>query len=164
MYEVGGMPAQDLYHHGVKGMRWGVIRKRDSTSRSKGADTPSTPAKKSSGMNPKAKKALLIGGAAALGVIATYGAYKTGNLGKAASLGKNFLKDNRPPDAPPAGVKRKGPKKPPPSPSSSPFMSTPYSQVRMPSNMNFGPTTGGAEAADSIDELTRNLLKGIKNV
>ena len=77
----------ELYHHGVKGMKWGVIRKHDTTSGShRGSQGSSTKSDETNniskntdqkkGLSSKQKKAIKIGAAAVGTTLAIYGTYK----------------------------------------------------------------------------------------
>lgn len=81
----------ELYHHGVKGMKWGVRRyrnkdgsltaagkKRYSEEESKANDSNN----KKKGLSDRQKTAVKIGAAAAGTLLAAYGAYKVGKLAK----------------------------------------------------------------------------------
>ena len=88
----------ELYHHGIKGMRWGIRRfqKKDGSLTSAGkkrysvdADEPSntSSAKKQIVLTANQKKAIAIGSAVAVAALATYGAYKLGAFDKFKSKG-----------------------------------------------------------------------------
>lgn len=87
--------SSDLYHHGVKGMKWGIRKKYNDAvkkftnskigSRYKLKDDPEEEAREVEGnsnkttrirMSSKAKKAIKIGGIAAGVTLAAYGGYK----------------------------------------------------------------------------------------
>lgn len=92
----------ELYHHGIKGMKWGVRRfqNKDGTLTAKGKkrydDDPNNDDKtnteqknkknKRKGLTDKQKKAIIIGAAAAGTVLAAYGGYKLSQAYK----GKGF--------------------------------------------------------------------------
>lgn len=74
----------ELYHHGVKGMKWGVRKEYEPHPRKKkrdNSDTNNQPNKKK-GLTSKQKKALTIGVAAVGTVLAAYGGYKLYKTGK----------------------------------------------------------------------------------
>ena len=77
----------ELYHHGVKGMKWGVVRKHDTTSGlHRGSQESSTKSDKTNnrskntiqkeGLSSKQKNAIKIGAAAVGTTLAIYGTYK----------------------------------------------------------------------------------------
>lgn len=90
------VPKNELYHHGVKGMKWGVRHDRNRsvlTSRSKrlsGTKNESTETK-SKGLTDKQKKALKTGVAIAGTILLAYGAHKVINDPKALSAGKKVI-------------------------------------------------------------------------
>ena len=88
----------ELYHYGVKGMRWGVRRYQDESGRltnagkkryssdpkkSKGPDSESD---KRKGLTDKQKKYIKIGASVAATALVTYGAYKLYKSGKLDNL------------------------------------------------------------------------------
>ena len=95
---------QELYHHGIKGQRWGVRRGPpypigEGKARRGGRKSLNKPAgrldnrvEKSYASSKSLSKAVKIGAVAALAGLAVYGAYKTGYLGKARALGESYAK------------------------------------------------------------------------
>lgn len=71
----------ELYHYGVKGMRWGVRKEYEPHPRKrKGNKDKSTKRKK--GLTDKQKRAIKIGAAVAATALAVYGGYKLTKSGK----------------------------------------------------------------------------------
>lgn len=87
-----------IYHHGIKGQRWGVIRKdKTSGQRTSRQDEDKKIDKK--GLTDGQKKAIIIGASAVMAGLAIYGAYKInqGNSSKWGSvidLGKKKLEES----------------------------------------------------------------------
>lgn len=83
----------ELNHHGVKGMRWGV-RKRlplvSGNSRRQPAPNQDIYQRKMQ-RRAKAKKVAKVGGVIALAALASYGAYKLSKNPQALQKGKDFL-------------------------------------------------------------------------
>lgn len=85
--------SDELYHHGVKGMKWG-IRRQNKTSAGHGQNTASRGAASPEQRKARIKKAAKIGVAVAGTALAAYGGYKVYKLqGEAVtSLGKKYVK------------------------------------------------------------------------
>lgn len=85
--------SDELYHHGVKGMKWGV-RRQNKTSAGHGQNTASRGAASPEQRKARIKKAAKIGVAVAGTALAAYGGYKVYKLqGEAVtSLGKKYCK------------------------------------------------------------------------
>lgn len=86
----------ELYHYGVKGMKWGVRKKYKSKGRkrSKSQDKPSSDKKKKFEFTDKQKKYIKIGAAVAATALVAYGGYrlaKSGKLDGMISSGKKYL-------------------------------------------------------------------------
>ncbi len=83
----------ELYHHGVKGMKWGV-RRQSKTSAGRRQNTDSRGAASPEQRKARIKKAAKIGVAVAGTALAAYGGYKVYKLqGEAVtSLGKKYAK------------------------------------------------------------------------
>lgn len=69
----------ELYHHGVKGMKWGV-RRQNTTSAGRGQNTASRGAASPEQRKARIKKAAKIGVAVAGTALAAYGGYKVYKL------------------------------------------------------------------------------------
>lgn len=78
----------ELYHYGVKGMKWGVRKEYESHPREKAKVEDKT---KRTGLSDKAKRRIVIGAAAAATVLAAYGLYRIGAFDKFISIGKNSI-------------------------------------------------------------------------
>ena len=88
----------ELYHWGIKGMKWGVRRyqNKDGTltaagrSRYVGSNAEGTDEKsqKRVGLSDKQKRALKIGAALAVAALGTYGGYRLAKSGKLEPFGK----------------------------------------------------------------------------
>ena len=73
---------EDVYHHGVKGMKWGVRHERKPTGRKRaGRVTETQNQQKRRGLSDKQKRALQIGAGIAAGVLVAYGGYKLNQIG-----------------------------------------------------------------------------------
>lgn len=107
-----------LYHHGIKGQRWGIRRFQnpDGSVTSKGAqryyseygdnyhrsndpqNAPNKTGTKKKALTDKQKKALIIAGAATLAVVGGVALYKSGAINKmvksSVSKGKNYISLN----------------------------------------------------------------------
>lgn len=87
---------EDLYlqHHGILGQKWGVRRyqNKDGTLTSEGKARRLKDGNQKISLTPeqraKIKKGVIIGATAVGTGLAVYGLYKTGQLGKAAKVGK----------------------------------------------------------------------------
>jgi hypothetical protein len=83
-----------LMHHGVKGMKWGVIREdKTSNNNSPSKTTEITKKKGESRFSPN-QKAVMIGAGVAVGLLAAYGAYKfhdSGAMSQALNRGREFM-------------------------------------------------------------------------
>ena len=80
------MRNDELYHHGVKGMQWGVRKKHESSENNKS---------KRKGLTGKQKRAIAIGAAAVATGLAVYGAYKLSNsryFDRQIKVGKDFYR------------------------------------------------------------------------
>ena len=80
----------ELYHHGVKGMKWGVRKKEErsparSTSKTKNSDDSSNKNETKS----KVKRAVVIGAAVTATALAAYGSYRLVKSGKMDNLISN---------------------------------------------------------------------------
>lgn len=97
--------SDELYHHGVKGMKWGVRKEYEPEGRKEVSDNSSTE-KKRRKLTDKQKK--IIGAVAATAVIAGAGyvLYKTGTFDKIAQAGKEAAKIKATPPASPKEVPR----------------------------------------------------------
>lgn len=99
------MHENELYHHGIKGMRWGIRR----FQKENGSLTPAGKKKKryseqdessdkKKGLTSNQKKAITIGTAVVVTALATYGSYKLGAFDKFKDSGKRavegLLKDS----------------------------------------------------------------------
>lgn len=77
----------DVYHHGVKGMKWGVRHDRKPTGRKRvGRVTEMQNQQKRRGLTESQKRALKIGAGIAAGVLVAYGGYKLNQMGAFDSL------------------------------------------------------------------------------
>lgn len=65
-----------LYHHGVKGMKWGVRKQRELISRRNGSSDGMSIEQQKAARRAKAKKYAKIGAAVAVTALAAYGGYK----------------------------------------------------------------------------------------
>lgn len=65
----------ELYHHGVKGMKWGVRKNKTQSSKTANSKTNTQNTAKNR-LTDKQKKALMIGGTVAVSCLAVYGGYK----------------------------------------------------------------------------------------
>lgn len=78
--------SNELYHHGVKGMKWGVRKEYVPKGRKKASGSQDTE-KKRKGLSRNQKIALGIAAVAVTGVVL----YKTGSFDKIAQIGKNTV-------------------------------------------------------------------------
>lgn len=89
-----------LYHHGIKGMKWGVRRFQNKNGRltkagKKRYSDSSQDKSNKSGLTDKQKKYIKIGAACAATALIMYGAYKLSNsrkLDRCIKAGKNFYR------------------------------------------------------------------------
>lgn len=98
----------ELYHYGVKGMKWGVRHDRIPKGRSKSVSTPSAmkgrtkkssnstsngkPSKSKIQLSSKQKTALKVGAAAAATALAVYGGYKMNRFVRMTNV-KHHIKE-----------------------------------------------------------------------
>ena len=78
----------ELYHHGVKGMKWGVRHERKKSPRKKSSKDEND-SKKRKGLSDKQKRAIKIGASAAAAGLLIYGGYR---LHKSGKINKNILR------------------------------------------------------------------------
>ena len=76
--------SEELYHHGVKGMKWGVRKEYVPKGRRKASGSTSPEKEKRKGLSRNQKIALGIAAVAITGVVL----YKTGSFDKIAEIGK----------------------------------------------------------------------------
>lgn len=84
----------ELYHHGVKGMKWGIRKKYKTHPRKKSNKREEEPQQHRKGLTDKQKKYIKIGvGIAATALVAygSYRLYKSGKLDGLISKGKSFV-------------------------------------------------------------------------
>ena len=102
--------SSDLYHHGIKGMKWGIRRyqrkdgaltsagKRRYSDDSNSEQDSSKTEKRGLQLTSSQKKAITIGSAVAVAALATYGSYKLGAFDKFQKSGMDavgkMLKDS----------------------------------------------------------------------
>ena len=96
---------RELYHHGIKGQRWGVrrgppyplgeakTRKNTPKSSGKPAGRVDNRVEKSYALSKNFSKALKVGTVATLTGLAVYGAYRSGYLSKASKIGRQAVKE-----------------------------------------------------------------------
>lgn len=86
----------ELYHHGVKGMKWGVRKKYEPTGDRRSSKKQEDDIdKKKRGLSSKQKTAIKIGAAAVATAIVAYGTYrlaKSGKLNKLADAGREKVR------------------------------------------------------------------------
>lgn len=90
----------ELYHHGIKGMRWGVRRfqRKDGSLTPAGKkrysddDSKAEQSSKKKGLTSNQKKAIAIGTAVVAAALVTYGAYKLGAFEKFKKTGMDAVK------------------------------------------------------------------------
>lgn len=90
----------ELYHYGVKGMRWGVRRfqRKDGSLTSAGKkrygddDSKAERSSEKKGLTSNQKKAIAIGAAVVAAALVTYGAYKLGAFEKFKKTGMDAVK------------------------------------------------------------------------
>ena len=85
----------ELYHYGVKGMKWGVRRARKNdvsgtSSKKRKTDNDDNQTTKKKGLSDRQKTALKIGAAAAGTALAAYGAYKVSNMIKDKAADRSY--------------------------------------------------------------------------
>lgn len=81
----------ELYHYGVKGMRWGKRKaKYESSSQTKGGGSSNKDNEREIKRKSNMKKTLTIGAAAAGTALAAYGAYKLSKVAKEKAFIKNY--------------------------------------------------------------------------
>lgn len=107
------LPSNELYHHGILGMKWGVRRFQDKSGRlttsgkkrynNKDSKDGKEPEKttnsskdKKTGLTDKQKKAIVIGAAAVATALAIYGGYKLSKHIKSNEVIKEKLKNINP--------------------------------------------------------------------
>ena len=81
------MYSTELYHHGVKGMRWGVRKEYKPVGRKQSASKQESSEKKKKGLTRNQKIALGVAAVAVTGVVL----YKTGQFDRLADIGKKAL-------------------------------------------------------------------------
>lgn len=84
---------RELYHYGIKGMRWGVRKKYEPIGDKKSSKTQDTNNKKRK-LTDKQKTAIKVGAAAAAIALAAYGTYrlkKSGKLDEIVDAGKQKI-------------------------------------------------------------------------
>lgn len=86
----------ELYHYGIKGMKWGIRRFQDKNGRLTSAGKKRIKEKdksesKKSGLTDKQKKAIKIGAAVAATALVAYGAYKLGAFDRFTQSGKTAV-------------------------------------------------------------------------
>ena len=79
--------SNELYHHGVKGMKWGVRKEYVPKGRKKASGSISPEKKKRKGLTRNQKIALGVAAVAVTGVVL----YKTGSFDKIARIGKQAV-------------------------------------------------------------------------
>lgn len=104
-YSVIRSEESDIYHHGILGMHWGIRRfqNKDGSLTSAGRDRYGVEGKrkaseddsKKSGLTDKQKKAIKIGAAVAVTVLAAYGGYKLANSPKGKQIINRVLAKNK---------------------------------------------------------------------
>lgn len=87
---------KELYHHGIKGQRWGIRRFQnyDGTRIRKGSEPATSPVAKK-GLTDEQKKALKIAAGVTAGLLVAYGGYKLATSPKAKALATNVLYGNK---------------------------------------------------------------------
>lgn len=78
--------SNELYHHGVRGMKWGVRRQRQVS----GANQNLSAEQRTAIRKQRAKKAAAVGATVAVAALATYGAYK---VSKVRGMNKELVDD-----------------------------------------------------------------------
>lgn len=88
------MNQYELYHHGIKGMKWGIRKKYKPHPRKKSHKHEEEPQQRRKGLTDKQKKYIKLGiGIAATALVAygSYRLYKTGKFDNLISKGKSVL-------------------------------------------------------------------------
>lgn len=79
--------SDELYHHGVKGMKWGVRRQAQvSANGRRQRQVQMSPEERSAQRRKRAKRAAVIGATVAVAAVATYGGYKLHAKNKQAQI------------------------------------------------------------------------------
>lgn len=87
---------KELYHHGIKGQRWGIRRFQsyDGTRIGKGSESATSPVAKK-GLTDEQKRALKIGAGIVAGCLVAYGGYKLATYPEARKAVNNVLSRNK---------------------------------------------------------------------
>ena len=79
----------ELYHYGVRGMKWGVRKQRDTIGRRPRSQSMSLE-ERSALRKQRAKRAAIVGSVAAVAALSAYGAYK---VSKVRGMNKELVAD-----------------------------------------------------------------------